>query len=167
MTNYDTASPLVDKHLAPDGSMSTSAGVSVAPADEVWAQRYVQASPIADKWLNPDGTITAGNAGGGGAEQVYPPAGIAVSTGTSWSPSVAFATNLAAGYLLTSGGPGVITYSNVMSAPLSSNLTVPGNLTAGTITSASIPQVIQSADEATAISDSTANPHNIYFWVEE
>jgi hypothetical protein len=148
MITYDSASPLVDKHLAPDGSMHTSAGVSVAPASAEWAQRYMQASPTPDKWLNPDGTITAGNAGGGGSEPVYPGAGIAVSSGTDWAASLsATAPSFSTAYFSTD--PTTVTQA--------ANKRYVDSVRT---------QVIQSADEATAISDSTANPNNIYFWVE-
>jgi hypothetical protein len=147
MITYDTASPIADKKLEPDGSMRTSDGTEVAPANTEWAQRYIQASPIADKWLNPDGTITAGNASGSGGEPVYPEAGLAVSTGSGWAASLsATAPAFSTAYFNTD--PTTVTQA--------ANKRYVDSVRT---------QVIQAADEATAISDSTANPNNIYFWV--
>jgi hypothetical protein len=208
MNTYETASPIADKHLEPDGSMRTSAGASVAPANAEWAARYIQASPIADKWLNPDGTITAGNAGGGGSEPVYPASGIAVSTGSGWGTSIATANvpllnaanNIFTGQLTVgTGNTASIAVSNGFDSQFSfyrlafvstqgtrlmfvlSDYTtgaifyVPVALAADPTTAMQAatkqyvdntrPQIIQAADEATAISDSTANPNNFYFWV--
>jgi hypothetical protein len=56
--NYTTASPIVDKHVAPDGSQWTGAGQQVAPPSAFWAQWYVNADPIVAKWLLSDGSIS-------------------------------------------------------------------------------------------------------------
>jgi hypothetical protein len=141
MITYETSNPMADKLLQPDGSMTTRSGTVVGAASPAGAQRYLQANPIADKWLNPDGSISTNPAAGD--SMVYPAAGIAVSTGSAWGASINPATIYPAAGIAVSTGSGW----------------------GASISPTTIPQIVQAADEETAITQSAANPHNFYFWV--
>ena len=55
---HDELSPNTDKWLHPDGSVKTSAGEALLPADPDRAEEYVRRAANADKWLHPDGSVT-------------------------------------------------------------------------------------------------------------
>jgi hypothetical protein len=63
---YQQSSPTPDKILNQDGSITTSSGTQIAPADESRALTYENASPAPVKFLHPDGSIDTN--GGGGDE---------------------------------------------------------------------------------------------------
>ena len=67
--DYETFSPTADKWLQPDGSVTTSAGALILPADPDRAAEYDSRMPRAAKWLMPDGSVTASPSGGGGSAQ--------------------------------------------------------------------------------------------------
>jgi hypothetical protein len=58
--SYEDTTPAVDKVLHSDGSVTTTAGKEILPADPNRAEEYQRRAAFADKWLNPDGSITDG-----------------------------------------------------------------------------------------------------------
>jgi hypothetical protein len=56
---YEDYSPLPDKLLHGDGSVTTFSGAQVKEAGEAGVQLYESMSPIADKFLQPDGTLAS------------------------------------------------------------------------------------------------------------
>jgi hypothetical protein len=56
MDSFETA-PAVDKILHADGSVTTSAGKEILPADPSRAKEYENRAAFADKWLRPDGSV--------------------------------------------------------------------------------------------------------------
>jgi len=71
---YETMSPLADKFLNPDGSVTTASGTGVLPPDTDRAAEYVLRSPMAAKFLLPDGTVVdtlpvSGSGGSGGSSE--------------------------------------------------------------------------------------------------
>lgn len=63
MPDYNSCSPVANKTLNPDGSVSTFGGSGILPADAGRARQYKDAAAIANKLLNPDGSVTATLAG--------------------------------------------------------------------------------------------------------
>jgi hypothetical protein len=70
MPDYDSYSPLANKLLNPDGSITTFDGTVVTPADETRSRDYLSRTPLANKVVNPDGTITLITSGGFGGVAV-------------------------------------------------------------------------------------------------
>lgn len=57
---YGDYTPMADKFLLPDGSITTFDNVEVLPADVARATLYTKRAAAAAKWLLPDGSITSG-----------------------------------------------------------------------------------------------------------
>lgn len=57
---YGDYTPMADKFLLPDGSITTFDNVEVLPADAARATLYTRRAAAAAKWLLPDGSITSG-----------------------------------------------------------------------------------------------------------
>ena len=64
--SYGDMAPAADKWLQPDGSVTTTAGDVIFPADPDRAQEYVARLPNAAKWLLPDGNVVSEMPGSGG-----------------------------------------------------------------------------------------------------
>lgn len=75
MKKYDEYTPIVDKVRHADGSITTNAGVAIAPPDPARAAIYASMAPMAVKYLLPDGSITDALPGGGGEQGPPGPAG--------------------------------------------------------------------------------------------
>ena len=65
--NYEEFAPAADKWLQPDGSVTTTAGGIILPADSDRAKEYAARTPNAAKWLLPDGSVVSECPGSGGS----------------------------------------------------------------------------------------------------
>ena len=64
--SYNEMAPAADKWLQPDGSVTTTAGDIILPADPGRAKEYTARSPHAAKWLLPGGEVVPELPGSGG-----------------------------------------------------------------------------------------------------
>jgi hypothetical protein len=110
MMDYDDMSPIPDKLLRADGSVTTLAGEVILPADPDRAADYESRAPQAAKWLLPDGSLVSelpgggsdGSGSGGGDPTPTNPIYMG-STNTSASTVIKVVTGLPDGYVPSTG----------------------------------------------------------------